>query len=103
MVFERDLRVTIQQIGAVILPPGSEATMEAVDAAGIVAGNGWQHIGRPAAEWFAVCERVDDYCATAFVYCRDVQAVPRVDVAAATADIGRFDYERPTGFELVLG
>jgi hypothetical protein len=36
-----------------------------------------------------VCERVDDYCATAYVYCRDVQAVTPVDVDAAVADVGR--------------
>lgn len=103
VVFERDLRVTIQQIGAIILPPGSDEVKDAVDAAGIVAGTGWHRIGRAAAEWFAVCERVDDYCATAFVYCRNVQGVPRVDVPAAIADIGRFDYEHPGGFELALG
>ena len=48
---------------------------------------------------FAIAERVDDYCAAAFVYAREPQAVPRLDVAASIADIGRLDYERkPGGF-----
>ena len=93
VVFERRLRVTIQQIGAIILPPGAEATKDEVDAAGIVAGSGWRHLGKPWGEWFAVCERVDDYCATAYVYCDDVQPVPRVDVQVATADVGRLPFE----------
>ncbi|MDO9173379.1 MAG: hypothetical protein Q7V62_01160, partial [Actinomycetota bacterium] len=65
-----------------------------IDAAGIVAGSGWRHLGKPWGEWFAVCERVDDYCATAYVYCQQVQPVPRVEVAAAVADVGRLAYER---------
>ena len=51
---------------------------------------GWYDLGAAArSRAFAICERQDDYCATAFVYCRDAQAVPRLDLAAATADIAR--------------
>jgi hypothetical protein len=89
VVFRDRLRVTIQQIGAIILPPDSDTVKDEIDATGIVAGSGWRHIGRSWGEWFAVCERVDDYCATAYVYCRDVQAVTPVDVDAAVADVGR--------------
>ncbi|MFM2077935.1 MAG: hypothetical protein RJA49_1825 [Actinomycetota bacterium] len=87
VIFRDSLRVTIQQIGAVILPPGSDAIKDEIDAHGIVAGGGWRHLDKPWGEWFAVCERVDDYCATAYVYCLEPQAVPRVDIAAAVADI----------------
>ena len=44
---------------------------------------------------WGIAERVDDYCATAYVYCREPQPVPRLDVAAALADIERRDYEQP--------
>jgi hypothetical protein len=87
VIFRDSLRVTIQQIGAIILPPGSDAAKEEIDGLGIVAGSGWRHVAKPWGEWFAVCERVDDYCATAYVYCLETQAVPRVDVVAAVADI----------------
>lgn len=72
IVFERSLRVTIQQIGAIMLPPGSERLKDEIDAAGIVTGNGWQHVGAARVEWFAIAERVDDYCATAFAHLLDV-------------------------------
>ena len=44
---------------------------------------------------WGIAERVDDYCATAYVYCREPQPVPRLDVDAALADIERRDYEQP--------
>lgn len=75
---------------------------EAIDAAGIVCGSGWRHIDRPWAEWFAVCERADDYCATAHVYCCDVQSVPRVVVAEAIADVARVPFEAAPTFELAM-
>jgi hypothetical protein len=96
VVFERSLRVSVQQLGAVLLPPGNEATKAAIDAAGIVAGNGWNHVGRPWAEWFAVCERTDDVCATAYVMCLEVQPVPVVDPVAAAADLARLPDESTT-------
>jgi hypothetical protein len=42
---------------------------------------------------WGIAERVDDFCATAFVYCRRPQAVPRLDIDAAVADIERRPYE----------
>ena len=102
VVFERNLRVTIQQIGAAMIPPGGDQLRAAIDASGVVAGNGWRRLGSGAVEWFALCERVDDYCATAFVMCREVQPVPRVDVDVAIADVARFSYETPSPFERVL-
>ena len=98
VIFRDSLRVTIQQIGAVILPPGSDAIKEEIDALGIVAGAGWRHLGKPWGEWFSVCERVDDYCATAYVYCLEAQGVPRVDVGSAIADIADIaERDRATG------
>jgi hypothetical protein len=67
-----------------------------------VAGNGWvtgDALANSPLHAFAIAERVDDYCAAAFVYAREPQSVPRLDVAGALADIGRRDYERkPRGF-----
>jgi hypothetical protein len=68
-----------------------------------VAGSGWYEIEKGPLEAFAVCERQDDYCATAFVYCRDPQPVARVDLATATADLARREYETPSPFEAALG
>ena len=99
VVFERDLRVTLQQIGAVPLRKDQEATKEEMERAGLVAGAGWLPLRSDYAEWFAICERQDDVCATAFVYCRDPQPVPRLDVAGARADIERRKWERPSDFE----
>jgi hypothetical protein len=51
----------------------------------------------------ALFERVDDYCATAFVYCAAAQPVPRVDAGAATADLARREHEQPDQFESMFG
>jgi hypothetical protein len=45
---------------------------------------------------------VDDYCATSYVYCRQPQVVPRLDVPAALADIGRRNYEKPSAMETMM-
>ena len=44
---------------------------------------------------WGIAERIDDYCATAYVYCTEPQQVPRLNVAAALADIERKPYESP--------
>jgi hypothetical protein len=102
ITFHRDCRVTIQQIGAVGVPRGQGAIRERL--ADRVAGSGWYDLGqRGPLESFAICERRDDYCATSFVYCRDAQPVPRLDLAAALADIERRPYETPSPYEAALG
>lgn len=101
VVFERELRVTLQQIGAVAVPKGNGALRERFESAGRVAGGGWMARGGRL-EAFGICERQDDVCATAFVYLRDAQPVPRLDVAAACADIARRDYEHASPFEGLL-
>ena len=96
VMFERELRVTIQQIGAVFFLPGQDEELAAYEQTHPVAGAGWVRDATPSLLAWGIAERVDDYCATAFVYCVEPQAVPRLDLAAALADIERLDYESPS-------
>jgi hypothetical protein len=100
IMFERDLRVTIQQIGAMFFSPGQEDALAAYEETNPVAGEGWLRT-IPGLLAFGIAERVDDYCATAYVYCTEPQPVPRLDVAAALADIGRLPDEVPLASELL--
>jgi hypothetical protein len=95
VMFERDLRVTIQQIGAMFFPAGQETELEQYEQTNPVAGAGWQRDLSPALLAWGIAERVDDYCATAYVYCMEPQPVPRVDVDLVLADIARRPYEPP--------
>ena len=98
IVFERDLRVTIQQIGFASFRLGQEAEFERYLVSHPAAGAG-PDTGRGTILARGIFERVDDYCAAAFVYCSDPQSVPRLDVAAAVADVERLEYEQPAAFE----
>jgi hypothetical protein len=101
IIFHSDLRVTIQQIGAAFFMAGQEDELTAYEQGHPAAGAGWaRDLGHGLLAW-GIVERVDDYCATSFVYCRDPQPVPRVDVDAAVADIGRRDYEVASPFEML--
>ena len=102
VVFERTLRVTIQQLGAVMVPHGGDELGPPSTPVGSSPATAGRASGDGPVEWFAVCERIDDYCATAFVMCHEVQAVPRVDVGAAIADVERFPYEQRSPFEGML-
>jgi hypothetical protein len=93
IMYARDLRVTIQQIGAMFFRAGEEEALERYARTNPPAGAGWVRDVGPGLLAWGLAERVDDYCATAFVYCREPQPVPRLDVAVALADIGRRDYE----------
>ena len=93
IMFERDLKVTIQQIGAMFFAEGQEAEKEAYELTNPVAGSGWRTDGPAGLLAWGICERVDDYSCTSYVYCERPQAVPPLDVAAAVADIGRRPYE----------
>ena len=95
VMFERSLRVTIQQIGAMFFLDGQETELEAYETTNPVAGDGWHRDLGPGMLAWGIAERVDDYCATAYVYCLEAQAVPRLAVDAALADIERRDYEEP--------
>ena len=81
--------------------PGQEAEFAAYEADHPVAGGGWIRPGSGILAW-GIVERVDDYCATAFVYCREPQPVPRLDVAAATKDIARLPFEKPDPLEPLI-
>jgi hypothetical protein len=95
VMFERSLRVTIQQIGAMFFLDGQESELEAYETTNPVAGDGWHRDLGPGMLAWGIAERVDDYCATAYVYCLEAQAVPRLALDAALADIERRDYEEP--------
>ncbi len=101
IVFHTSLKVTIQQIGMNLFPVAAEDAMASYVGTNPLAGNGWLPSRRGVAG-MALFERVDDYAAVAFVYCRNRQAVPRVDVEAATQDIGRLAYETPDPLESFL-
>jgi hypothetical protein len=93
VMFERSLRVTIQQIGAMFFAAGQEDELARYEQTNPAAGDGWHRdLGPDVAAW-GIAERVDDYCASAYVYCLEAQPVPRVDVDAALADIERRDFE----------
>jgi hypothetical protein len=112
IVFNTALTATIQQIGAVGIDKGPDASRRFQNY--VPAGTGWnygpgvettpemramlsQPENREVAEKiyaFGIAERVDDYCAAAFVYCREPQSVPRLDVKLALADIGLRPYEK---------
>ena len=102
VVFARDLRVTVQQIGYAVVPKSAEADFERFARGNPAAGRGWLR-DNPAVAAHGLGERIDDYCATAYVYCRDAQSVPRVDLEAATADIARRPFEKKSDAEQMLG
>jgi D-arabinan exo alpha-(1,3)/(1,5)-arabinofuranosidase (non-reducing end) len=102
VMFTRALRVSIQQIGFASFTVGEDEAFARYARTNPAAGAGWVHNARPGFLAYGIAERVDDYCATSFVYCREPQAVPRVDVRAALADITRRPYERAHPLEAVL-
>lgn len=100
VMFERDLTVTIQQIGAMFFLAGQDEEKAAYEQTNPVAGEGWLEGVHPMLLAWGICERVDDFCCTSYVYCTEPQSVPPVDVAVATADLGRFPYETAHPMEL---
>ncbi len=93
IVFARELRVTLQQIGYVFFGEGQEDAFARYAETNPVAGRGWTMHPRPGLLVRGIAERRDDVCATSFVYCREAQAVPRLDLARVTSDIARRPYE----------
>ncbi len=100
IMFERELEVRIQQIGAAFFFGGQEEQFEDFEASHPVAGLGWSRSEGMVAH--GIVERVDDYCATAYVYATEPQAVPRLDVSTATADIARRSHEQPGWMETLM-
>jgi len=98
IVFADGLRVTIQQIGATWFREDDEDGFRRFADSHAAAGSGWDRdVDGLVAR--GIYERSDDYCATAFVYCKEPQAVPRLDLSLALAGIERKQYERPSRFE----
>jgi hypothetical protein len=102
IMFAFELRVTIQQIGFALFLGGQEDAFAAYARTNPAAGHGWSLRPRPGVLAQGIAERVDDYCATAYVYCREPQPVRRLDVPAALADLGRRSYEQPSPLEAFL-
>jgi hypothetical protein len=102
VIFLNDLHVTIQQIGMAFFLEGQEADFADWQASHAAAGHGWQLSEKGPLIASGLHERSDDYCATSYVYCTQPQAVPRLDVAAAIADIGRADGEIPSALERIM-
>jgi hypothetical protein len=100
IMFSRDLRATLQQIGWVSLVK-SEEELEHYKATHLPAGQGWV-LSQNGKRMMGLLERQDDYCATAFVYCRTPQPVPRLNIDSAIANIARMPYEKPTPFEEMI-
>jgi hypothetical protein len=90
IMFESCLRVTIQQIGFAIFKADEQAVFEHYRTTHPEAGEGWNTFGEVHV---GLVERVDDYCAAAFAYCREAQAVSRYATALATADLERLPEE----------
>ena len=92
IVFARSLKVTIQQIGVASFDPGEEEQWTQFKAGHTAAGQGWVEgwidpdlPGAPIG--IGLFERSDDWCATAFVYCSEPQAVPRPQKSILTGDL----------------
>jgi hypothetical protein len=101
IVFQSDCRVTIQQIGMSVFPAEDEAFARWAETHP-AAGEGWQRNRAPGIAVAGIHERVDDYCATAYVYCTEAQPVPRLDPAVALADVGRLPFETAHPLEALL-
>lgn len=103
IIFRDEIKVTIQQIGFFLVPKGQEQRMTEIEKTNPVAGAGWIDIGSPTIHAMGILERIDDYCATAFVYLQKPQVVPRLDLNLALADVERLPYEKGSPFENMGG
>lgn len=97
IMFSKDLRVTLQQIGWTPELKSKEE-LERYKATHLPAATKEWVVGSDG-RLVGTAERQDDYCATAFVYCRTPQPVPRLNIQSATANVARMPYEKPTQFE----
>ena len=88
IVFRESATVTLQQIGSAMFREGDENTLARFKAEVTPAGDGWiEGVLGGGVKAFTLYERSDDWCATGFAYCAEAQAVPRLDIEVATADI----------------
>ena len=101
IVFNEEIRVTIQQMGVVFFDEGQESEFEAYKETNPAADEGWFFDPRPGRHVQGLAERQDDYCATGYVYCRNPQPVPRLNLEAAPVDIEQLSYEHFEGTGLM--
>jgi hypothetical protein len=88
IVFRESIKVTLQQIGSAMFREGDENALARFKEEVTPAGDGWiEGVLGGGVKAFTLYERSDDWCATGFAYCAQPQAVQRIDVAVATADI----------------
>lgn len=88
IVFRESAVVTLQQIGSAMFRDGDDNALARFKEDVTPAGDGWiEGVLGGGVKAFTLYERSDDWCATGFAYCAEPQAVARLDVAAATADI----------------
>ncbi len=99
IVFESALRVTVQQIGYGLFGGEDDRGFEEFAREHPAAGGGWEHRPSAAVRARGIFERIDDYCATSYVYCLEAQSVPPLRAATALADIERRPYEQPSRTE----
>jgi hypothetical protein len=85
--FARQLRVTVQQIGLSMFPADEVDAAKEHEQRRPHAANWWWNESDGETPIGGLAERVDDYCSTAFVYCRDPQSVPVPTTDDAVADI----------------
>lgn len=102
IVFHERIRVTLQQIGAVPVLKNQREVRRRIDREGRIAGSGWSDLGDGPLEAFGICERQDDVCATAYLYLREPQGVPQLELASVLADVERREWETASPFELSL-
>ena len=102
VIFHEKLKVAIQQIGFNRILTGEEHKADEFEKAGMIAGRGLSLSQNPSIHAVGIFERVDDYCATAFVYLENPQPVTPLNLKSALADIERQPYEKPDGFEIML-
>jgi len=93
IMFSEDLRVTIQQIAYCGFKQGQEADFEAYKKTHPSAAHGWLLEPTNGMIAMGLTERSDDYCATAFIYCRNPQIVAQYDSAEAVRDIALLPVE----------
>ena len=102
ILFREKLKVTIQQIGFNMISAGEKHKADELVEAGMIAGRGLSLSKNPSMHAIGIFERIDDYCATAFVYLKKPQPVPPLNLETALSDIERRPYEKPDNFEIML-
>jgi hypothetical protein len=102
IIFREKLKVTIQQIGFTIIAAGEQHKADELQKSGKIAGPGLSLSQNPAIYATGIFERVDDYCATAFVYLKKPQSVSPLNLDTVISEINRLPYEKPDSFEIML-